>query len=119
MELLIKKIVILKNIMQITNQNFKQEVEDFNGVVLIDFFAEWCGPCRTLGPIIEELTKEYEGNNKVKIFKLNIDEEKELAEKFNVMSIPTLILFKNGEKVKEVVGAKSKEELKELIENNI
>ena len=104
--------------MQITNENFKQEVEDFDGVVLVDFFAEWCGPCRTLGPVIEELVKEYENDNKVKIFKLNIDEEAELAERFEVMSIPTLILFKNGEKIEQTTGAKSKEELKELIVKN-
>ncbi len=104
--------------MGITNKDFKQEVEDFDGVVLVDFFAEWCGPCRTLGPVIEELTKEYENNDKVKIFKLNIDEEKELASKFNVMSIPTLILFKNGNEVQKMTGVKSKEELKELIEKN-
>ena len=104
--------------MQITTQNFKQEVEDFSGVVLVDFFAEWCGPCRTLGPIVEELAKDYEGNDNVKVVKINIDEENEIAAKFNVMSIPTLILFKAGAQVETLVGVKSKDELKELIDAN-
>jgi len=105
--------------MQVTDQTFKQEVEEFNGTVLVDFFAQWCGPCRTLAPIIEELEKDYENNNQVKIAKVNIDESKDIASKYSVMSIPTLILFKNGEKAEEMVGVKSKEELKELIDKNI
>lgn len=105
--------------MELTDQNFKNEVEDFKGVVLADFFAEWCGPCKTMGPIIDELAAEYEGNDKAKIGKVNIDENKETAEKFAVMSIPTFILFKDGKKIGELVGAKSKDELKALIEENI
>lgn len=105
--------------MQLTNDNFKQEVEEFDGVVLVDFFAEWCGPCKTMTPIIEELAKDYEDNDKVKIFKLDIDANQEVASKFNVMSIPTIIIFKAGEKIQETVGIKNKEELKELIDKNV
>lgn len=105
--------------MQITDQNFTEEVKNFNGVALVDFFAEWCGPCRTMAPVIEDLAKEYKDNAKVKIGKLNVDENQASAQEFNVMSIPTILLFKNGIKVKETVGVKSKDDLKKLIEENL
>ncbi|HED38651.1 MAG TPA: thioredoxin [Ignavibacteria bacterium] len=105
--------------MQFTDQNFQQEVEESKGVVLVDFFAEWCGPCKVMWPIIEELAEEYKDKEAVKIGKLNIDESQAIAQKFNVMSIPTLILFKDGKLAETLVGMQDKESLKELINKNV
>ncbi len=102
--------------MKLTNENFKEEVEDFKGVVLIDFWADWCMPCRMLTPVIEELEEDYKDNKKVKIAKLNVDENRETASKFNVMSIPTLIVFKDGNATGQIVGVQPKERIAEEIE---
>ena len=88
-----------------------------NGVVLVDFYADWCGPCKMLGPVLEDLSKEYEG--KATIVKVNVDDEGELASQFGVMSIPNLFLLKDGEIVKNVVGYQPKAALKKLIEANL
>jgi len=98
-----------------TDQNFEAEVLRSELPVLVDFFAIWCGPCQMMAPIIEELANEMEG--KVKIGKLNVDESPETAGKYGIMSIPTMILFKGGEAVKTIVGARGKEELLQEIEN--
>lgn len=96
-----------------TDQNFEEEVLKSKLPVLVDFFAVWCGPCQMLGPVIEELAKEGEG--KIKVGKLNVDEAPVIAEKYNVMSVPTMILFKDGIAVKTLQGFMGKEEiLKEL-----
>lgn len=105
--------------MQFTEQNFVQEVEQGKGLVLVDFFAEWCGPCRVMGPIIEELFEEFKGKEGIKIGKLNIDESSKTAQKYNVMSIPTLILFKDGQKIEQLVGLQDKDSLKNLIIKNL
>ena len=105
--------------MQFTDQNFQQEVEQNQGVVLVDFSAEWCGPCRVMGPIIEELAGEFKDRPGLKIGKLNIDENSAIAEKYGIMSIPTLILFKNGKKTEQLVGLQDKESLKNLINKNL
>ena len=97
----------------VTNENFKTEVLESEVPVLVDFWAPWCGPCQMVLPVIEELSEE---RNDVKICKVNVDEEMDLAKQFRVMSIPTLIVFKNGEKVKTEMGAKTKEELIHLLE---
>lgn len=97
--------------------NFKQEVEDNSGLVLVDFFASWCGPCQMMGPIIEEMINEYKDKN-IKIGKLNIDENQEITSKYNVMSIPTFLIFKNGKVIAKKAGYCSKEELAELIDKN-
>lgn len=99
--------------MIITSENFKKEVLESDIPVLVDFWAPWCGPCRMQGPILEELEKEVEG--KVKIGKINVDEESDVASEYNVASIPTLILFKNGQIVNQTVGLHSKDELLELL----
>lgn len=100
--------------LKITRENFENEVMKSNIPVLIDFWAPWCGPCRMMGPIIEQLAKEYEG--KAKVGKVNVDEEGELAQAFGVMSIPTIVLVKDGKVVKQVVGARPKAEVEEMLQ---
>ena len=103
--------------MEITDQNFKDQVLDAELPVLVDFWAPWCQPCLMVGPIVEELAKEWEG--KLKVVKVNIDENSALASQYKVMSIPTLLLFKNGQVVKQWVGVRSKEELEKEIGETI
>ena len=97
----------------ITNDNFEQEVLKSDKKVLVDFWASWCGPCRMLSPVIDEIAKE---TDKVKVGKVNVDEESELATQFAVMSIPTLILFENGKPVKQMVGAQPKSAILRMVE---
>ncbi len=97
-----------------TDDNFDQEVLKSETPVLVDFWAPWCVPCRTLEPIIDELAKEYEG--KIKIGKVNVDENPNSASKYGVMSIPSVFVFKNSEPVKTMVGAQGKENLKREID---
>lgn len=99
----------------LTKDTFSQNIE--NGVTLVDFWAPWCGPCKMQLPIVEELSQELEG--KATIAKINVDEEPELASQFGVMSIPTLILFKDGQPVDKMVGLQSKDALKNKISNQI
>ena len=94
--------------LKITRENFENEVMKSNIPVLIDFWAPWCGPCRMMGPIIEQLAEEYEG--KAKVGKVNVDEEGELSQAFGVMSIPTIVLVKDGKVVRQAVGARPKAE---------
>ena len=94
---------------KITAQTFDNEVIKSATPVLVDFWAEWCGPCRMIAPILDEMSKEMEG--KLKIGKVNVDEEQDLAIKFNMMSIPTMLLFKDGKPVTQIVGAMSKDQL--------
>ncbi len=98
-------------------ENFKQEVENFSGLVLVDFFASWCGPCQLMSPIIDEIIKENQDKN-IKIGKLNIDENQDIASQYDVMSIPTFILFKNGKAVDKKMGYGSKQEIEQLIVKN-
>jgi thioredoxin 1 len=97
-----------------TDQNFEQEVLKSNEVVLVDFWAPWCGPCQAMGPVIEELAKEFEG--KAKIGKCNVDENGEISEKFSIMSIPSIKIFKNGEVKKEFTGLQTKEGIKKALD---
>ena len=100
--------------LKITRENFENEVMKSNIPVLIDFWAPWCGPCQMMGPIIEQLAEEYEG--KAKVGKVNVDEEGELSQAFGVMSIPTIVLVKDGKVVKQVVGARPKAELEAMLQ---
>jgi thioredoxin 1 len=97
----------------ITSDNFEQEVEQSDVPVLLDFWADWCMPCKMIAPALEELAGQYEG--KIKIGKVNVDEQTDLASKFQVISIPTLLLLKSGEVVKQHVGAAPKDALEKLI----
>lgn len=99
--------------MKITSENFEKEVLNSEVPVLVDFFATWCGPCKMMSPVIEELAKEMEG--KAKVYKVDTDKEQELAIKYGIMSIPTFIVFKNGEVSNIVVGMRDKEELIKLL----
>lgn len=100
--------------MKFTTANFESEVLQSNIPVLVDFYAEWCGPCKMMGPIVEKLAEKYEG--KVKIGKLNIDDDMEIAQKYRVASIPTFIFFEGGEAVETVVGGMSAKVLEEKIQ---
>ena len=93
----------------VTDKNFESEVLKSNLPVLVDFWAEWCGPCRMISPIVEEIAKDLQG--KLKVAKVNVDEAQELAAQFNIMSIPTLLIFKKGQPVEQMVGAMSKDNL--------
>ena len=96
-------------VVKLTTDNFEQEVLQAQQPVLVDFYADWCGPCNAMAPVIEELAKELEG--KVKVGKINVDENPDIAVEYNVMSKPTLIVFKNGKEEKRLVGLRNKEEL--------
>jgi len=98
-------------IVNVSDQSFKAEVEA-TGTVLVDFWAPWCGPCKMIAPILEELDKE---STNLKIAKVNVDDNPESASRFGVMSIPTLIVFKDGQPVDKVVGFQSKEALKNVV----
>lgn len=98
----------------ITDAEFDKEVLKSDIPVFVDFWAPWCGPCKAMLPIVEELTSEYEG--KIKVVKINVDENIEVPGKFSVMSIPTFIIFKGGQAVKTFVGSKSKEDVKKELD---
>ncbi|GAB6158976.1 thioredoxin [Desulfotomaculum varum] len=99
--------------MEFNAANFETEVLKSDVPVLVDFWAAWCGPCRAIAPIIDQLSAEFAG--KVKIGKVNVDENRDLAQQFGVMSIPTLIFFKNGQKVDQVIGFTSKADLEKKL----
>ena len=100
-----------------SDASFKKEVLESELPVMVDFWATWCGPCKMIAPFVEELAKEYVG--KMKIGKLNVDENPKVATQFGVMSIPTIIFFKKGKVMEQAVGALSKNDLKKKIEHNL
>ena len=100
------------NIMKVTDENFEQEVLNSNIPVLVDFYADWCGPCKMLSPIVDEVAKE---NDDIKVVKVNVDEAQNTAIKYQVMSIPTLVVIKNGNEVNRSVGLIDKQEIVNLV----
>lgn len=103
-----------EGLLEVTTASWEKEVLNDSGLVMIDFWAVWCGPCRIIAPTVEELAKEYSG--KVKVCKLNTDENPEIASKYKIMGIPTLMFFKGGQKVDQIVGAVPKPQLKAKID---
>ena len=101
------------SVITITSKNFEEEVTKSNVPVLLDFWASWCGPCKMVSPIVDEVAEEVTG--KAKVGKINVDEEQELAQAFSIMSIPTLIVINNGKLVKQAVGVRSKSEILEML----
>ena len=97
------------SVLKLTSENFEKEVLQNEGKVLVDFYADWCGPCRMMGPIIDSISEELEGN--VKVGKINVDDNQEIAMQYQIMSIPTIMIFKNGEPQKTFVGVRDKEEI--------
>ena len=99
-------------VLKLNSENFEKEVLNESKLVLVDFYADWCGPCNAMTPVIEELATELDG--KAKVGKINVDENSDIAVEYNVMSIPTLIIFQNGKEEKRLVGLRDKEELLNL-----
>lgn len=102
-------------VMVLTDANFQEEVINSSLPVFIDFWASWCGPCRMMAPVVEELSKEYSG--KIKICQLNVDENPNVASQYKIMSIPTFLFFKNGKVVDQLVGAIPKQTMKNKLDN--
>lgn len=107
-------IIYYKMAFELTDSNFKEKVMDHEGIAVVDFWAEWCGPCRMIGPHIEEMAKEYDG--KALIAKVNVDTNPEISYKYGVRSIPTVLYLKNGEVVDKQVGATSKKVLSDKLD---
>lgn len=102
------------SVLKITSENYEKEVLNAKGKVLIDFYADWCGPCKMMAPVVEEVAEEFAG--KVKVGKVNVDNNQNLAMEYGIMSIPTLVVLENGKPIKTLVGFRSKEELKKSLE---
>lgn len=105
-------------VMELNDNNFKQEVLESKVPVLVDFWASWCGPCKMLSPLVEELADEYK-DKPIKVAKLEVDANEHTPAQYQIMSVPTLIMFKNGEPVNQMVGMQSKEDLKVLLDESM
>ncbi|CAN5375149.1 thioredoxin [soil metagenome] len=104
----------MSNIVEFTDDNFSDEVENNGQPVLVDFWAEWCGPCRMVGPVVDEIAGEYEG--KAKVGKVNVDNNPETSVKYGIRSIPALLIFKDGEVVDQIIGAVPKAQIKKQLD---
>ncbi|HCY49984.1 MAG TPA: thioredoxin [Clostridiales bacterium] len=102
---------------EVKRSNFKEEVILSDKLVLVDLYAPWCGPCRALAPVLEEIAEKYQ--DKVKVVKVNVDEEESIAQRFGVMSIPTVIFFRDGKAVASFVGLKSPSEIESIVEKHL
>jgi thioredoxin 1 len=107
----------MSSIVQIADDNFEAEVLKSEGLVLVDFWAAWCGPCKMIAPILEQISNEM--GDDISIKKLNVDENQSTAAEFGIRSIPTLILFKDGKSVEQIIGVRPKEEIKKVIEEHL
>lgn len=106
-----------ERILTLKDADFSKVISEMTGPILIDFWADWCGPCKMIAPVVEEIASEYEG--KVQVAKINVDENRDTSASLKVQSIPTLIVFKNGQEVDRYIGFKTKDELKRLLSKHI
>ena len=107
----------MSNVAAVNSRNFEDEVLNSNTPVLVDFWAAWCGPCRMVAPVIDQLGEQYAG--KVKVVKLNVEENPEIAEKYQILSIPTVYLFKNGKHADGLIGARPKQSFEDMLKKHI
>jgi len=112
---LVRRLEMSEGIIEATAATWENEVVNSSGLILVDFWAVWCGPCRIIAPTVEELAKEYSG--KVKVMKLNTDENPDIASRYKIMGIPTIMFFKDGQKIDQIVGAVPKPQLKAKIDS--
>jgi len=103
--------------LELTKENFEKEITNESKPVFVDFWAPWCGPCNMIAPVVEKLSEEYEG--RVKFMKCNVDNNPEIASKFGILGIPTLILFVNGDEKERIVGVQGEEKIKSVIEKHL
>ena len=106
-----------ERILTLKDADFSRVISEMTGPILIDFWADWCGPCKMIAPVVEEIASEYEG--KVRVAKINVDENRDTPASLKVQSIPTLIVFKDGQEVDRYIGFKTKDELKRLLSKHI
>lgn len=109
----------MSKVITLTSQNFEKEVLQFNGIVLVDFFADWCGPCKLLAPELEQLAKDLESNSVIKIAKLNTETNQNLAIEYQIRSIPNIIMFKNGNVVQQFIGLRNADFYKQVLLNEM
>lgn len=107
----------MSTVVEVTDETFAEEVEQIEGVAMVDFWAVWCGPCRLVGPIVDELAQEYEGQ--VKVAKVDVDASQRTAMRFNIRSIPSILFFKDGEHVDTVIGAVPKQALEQKLQSHL
>ncbi|MFQ5877141.1 MAG: thioredoxin [Acidobacteriota bacterium] len=106
-----------KNILTLTSSNFEEEIKKAGSPILVDFWAEWCGPCRMVAPVLEKLAEQYDG--KARVGKVNVDENSALASKYGIQSIPTLLLFKEGKVVEQFIGATTQDALASMLDKHV